>query len=204
MIFALEREIKVLNQQFELLVVEKQGLDEEKKEMVSKKAKLDVEILELEEKDVLDSDKKKLWTEELKEIDEQIRIKESDWEEIVPVFNTLSAEERVLKTRLMEAEQEQAHLFAKQGRMSSFRTIGERDRFLNSEINDLTASIEGENQVLLDVRREVQENNDEILNLQREENTAKQSLETLKENTRDLEKRVDLLGRERSQIDEQK
>jgi structural maintenance of chromosome 3 (chondroitin sulfate proteoglycan 6) len=74
---------------------------------------------------------------ELIKLEDQIAVKEAELERITPDWDALRTREADEKRALDDVRGRLSVLFAKQGRLSRFKTRAERDRFLNSEIASL-------------------------------------------------------------------
>ncbi|KAJ3116176.1 Structural maintenance of chromosomes protein 3, partial [Nowakowskiella sp. JEL0407] len=200
----LEKKIGELQQQHQILTVAKNSLDEERKGLVAEKARLDVEVDELIEKDAIETGKRKQWIEELRETERQIEAKESDLNEVTPKYNNALTDERSSKQELSLLEQEQSHLFSKQGRLNSFRSVSQRNQYLDTEIVDLTATIAAESEVLQDLNNTLTAERRKVGELERQIEEVKVESEEVRERLVGLDKRVEEVLKERGEVDERK
>lgn len=76
---------------------------------------------------------------ELARVGAELTAKEAQLAELTPQWEDARAREKGEKRRLEEASARLTALFAKQGRVTKFRTVAERDKFLQGEISSMQA-----------------------------------------------------------------
>jgi structural maintenance of chromosome 3 (chondroitin sulfate proteoglycan 6) len=74
---------------------------------------------------------------ELARVEEQIEEKEEALRQVLPAWETQRARENLEKRQLDEAIMKLSALYAKQGRVSRFRTKSDRDKYLQHEMASL-------------------------------------------------------------------
>lgn len=93
---------------------------------------------------------------ELQRLQEQITRKERDLATVLPEWEASRSSESTEKRRLDEASARLSALFAKQGRVSKFRTKAERDTFLKQEIKSMEAYKTSQSTTLENTRSELE------------------------------------------------
>ncbi len=131
-----EREIKKVSQDTELLQVDKRQLDGERKEVAKRKAKLELEVNALNEGKSAAESTKAARASEAQSIQKTIAQSEKKLKELDPDFKKRAAEETQTKADLDKAEAIRQRLYAKQGRNARFKNKKERDQWLQKEIDE--------------------------------------------------------------------
>jgi len=92
---------------------------------------------------------------ELQTINQRITSRESDLDDLLPSWESVRIEESTEKRKFDEANARLSALFAKQGRVTKFRTKAERDTFLRQEIRSMQSHMEVQNRALDVTRNEL-------------------------------------------------
>ncbi|KAG2184830.1 hypothetical protein INT43_000743, partial [Umbelopsis isabellina] len=160
----LEAQLRAVEQQVDLLELERGQVLEERETMLKRKVQLELNTKDLEESQLSDKDYKvgvcvrlnsRLCSglmplpqakieNERQSIDSEIAAKESELATILPQYDEIMSQAVGLKKELANAQQQQQALFDKQARLSRFASKEERDSWLNHEINELNAAIEAQ------------------------------------------------------------
>lgn len=78
---------------------------------------------------------------ELKRVDAEIAKAETELAEVMPQYTASKQQLQTLRDQQTSARQQQDALYAKQTRGQQFRTRAERDRFLQSQLNELSTEL---------------------------------------------------------------
>ncbi|KAM3587033.1 Structural maintenance of chromosomes protein 3 [Umbelopsis sp. WA50703] len=140
----LEAQLRAVEQQVDLLELERGQALEERETMLKRKVQLELNTKDLEESQLSDQDYKAKIENERQSIDSEIAAKESELASILPQYDEIMSQAVGLKKELANAQQQQQALFDKQARLSRFASKEERDSWLNNEINELNAAIEAQ------------------------------------------------------------
>ncbi|KAJ8025935.1 Structural maintenance of chromosomes protein 3 [Holothuria leucospilota] len=120
---------------------ERDQLNNERQDLLKKRAKLELNVKDLQEEVNGDIDAKKRIEVKLEKVDAEISAKQQELEQIMPRYEELQKQEENCNQRLQQCEQRRAELFAKQGRGNQFTTREERDKWIKKELKSLQKSI---------------------------------------------------------------
>ena len=132
----MEMEISRLKQQVDFLMVDKQQLEDERKENARARAQTELQIKSLTDGQSEFQQAKAKHDAEMKHLRSAIAKREKSLAEILPEYNAKRQQELDVKNQLDEAETARQRLYTKQGRNASFRNKKERDDWLREQIND--------------------------------------------------------------------
>ena len=170
---AIEREIQSLRQQVDFLKVDKQQLEEERRENAKARAKVELDVTALSEGQSQSTRAKSQHDNELKAVQAKISQRERELQTIRPQFDAKREQEVAIRTRLEDADALRHRLYAKQGRSARFKTQNERDNWLRKEISDAN--------VALATRKAIRmQTTEEIAGLQEEIQTMTARIEELR------------------------
>lgn len=134
---ALNTQINELQQQIEFRRVDRQQLDDERKEQVRERAKIELEINGLTQGQAAAQQARQQHDAELRNIQQLIQQREQDLGQIIPQYDTRKDEEASVRTQLEDARETIRRLRAKQGRLTQFKNKKERDQALQRQIDDI-------------------------------------------------------------------
>ncbi|PIK61921.1 putative structural maintenance of chromosomes protein 3 isoform X2 [Apostichopus japonicus] len=120
---------------------ERDQLNNERQDLLKKRAKMELYVKDLQEEVNGDIDAKGRIETKLEKLDGEISAKQHELEEVMPRYEELKKEEQNCNHRLEQCEQRRAELFAKQGRGNQFTTREERDKWIKKELKSLQKSI---------------------------------------------------------------
>ncbi|OIW34031.1 RecF/RecN/SMC protein [Coniochaeta ligniaria NRRL 30616] len=164
----LERTLQELQQQMELLTIERRQLDEDRRDIAKTRAKAELKAKHLDENRHSREQQQSQQEAQLKEVRRQIQAKEAELAKLIPEFEKRKAEEAKVKQQLDAAEAGRTRLFTKQTRSSQFRSKAERDAWLKKEIDELNLSLSKQKALRLDAEEEVRSVQQSIVNLEQE------------------------------------
>lgn len=151
----LDSEIHKLQQQLELLRLDKRQLDEDRKETSKAKAKAELAVKSLSDSASAQQQARDQHDAEMEEVRAAIVSKETELAKITPEYEKRKRKEAEIKQQLDQAEASRQRLFTKQSRSSQFKTKAERDAWLKKEIDELNITLSQQKANLLDADEEV-------------------------------------------------
>jgi len=131
----IDAQISELKQEVEFLKVDKRQLEDERKESAKARAKIELEVRNLNEGQSVALQAKSQHDAELGRLQTSIQEHEAELEEMLPEYEDKKQEEATAKSELDSAEGIRRRLYEKQGRNSRFRNKKERDDWLREQIN---------------------------------------------------------------------
>jgi structural maintenance of chromosome 3 (chondroitin sulfate proteoglycan 6) len=164
----LDRTLQELQQQMEILSIERRQLDEDRRDAAKTRAKAELKAKHLDENRHSREQQQRQQEARLNEVREQIQAKEAELAKLVPEFEKRRAEEASVKQQLDTAEAGRTRLLTKQTRSSQFRNKGERDAWLKKEIDELNLSLSKQKAIRLDAEEEVRIVQKSIVQLEHE------------------------------------
>ncbi|KAK8022219.1 RecF/RecN/SMC N terminal domain-containing protein [Apiospora rasikravindrae] len=164
----LDSEIHKLQQQLELLRLDKRQLDEDRKEASRAKAKAELAVKSLSDSASAQQQARDQHDAEMEEVRAAIASKEAELAKITPEYEKRKRKEAEIKQQLDQAEASRQRLFTKQSRSSQFKTKAERDAWLKKEIDELNITLSQQKANLLDADEEVKDIEKSIKQLETE------------------------------------
>ena len=177
-IASLDAEIHKLQQQMELLRIDRRQLDEDRRESAKARAKAELAVKNLTDSMSAQDQARQQHDSELNEVRASIATKEAELAKITPEFEKTRSEEAEIKQALDTAEAGRQRLFTKQTRSSQFRNKAERDAFLKKEIDDLNMTLSQQKANRLDADEEVKAIHKSIQQLENEVSNLRQKNES--------------------------
>ncbi|KAL5235232.1 hypothetical protein ACI65C_002642 [Semiaphis heraclei] len=120
---------------------DKDTLNLEQQELIKQKTKLDFIIKDLTDEVQGDNNSRERAVRELEKLQETIKTKEADLQEIKPKYEAQKKKEESCTRELALKEQKRKELYAKQGRGSQFASKEDRDQWIQKELKSLTKQI---------------------------------------------------------------
>ncbi|XP_060876657.1 structural maintenance of chromosomes protein 3-like [Metopolophium dirhodum] len=120
---------------------DKDTLNLEQQELIKQKTKLDFTIKDLTDEVQGDNNSRERAVRELEKLQETIKTKEADLQEIRPKYEAQKKKEESCTRELGLKEQKRKELYAKQGRGSQFASKEDRDQWIQKELKSLTKQI---------------------------------------------------------------
>ncbi|OTB07940.1 hypothetical protein M426DRAFT_216444 [Hypoxylon sp. CI-4A] len=154
-IATLDTEIHKLQQQMELLRIDRRQLDEDRRESSKAMANAELAVKNLSDGMSAQEQAKQQHDAELGEVRNAIAQREAELKKLIPEFEKAKKKEVETKQALDTAEAGRQRLFTKQTRGSQFKSKGERDAWLRKEIDDLNVTLSQQRANRLDADEEV-------------------------------------------------
>jgi structural maintenance of chromosome 3 (chondroitin sulfate proteoglycan 6) len=170
----LDAEMSELHRQMELLKIERRQLEEDRREALKVRAKIELDLKTLTDGQSASEQAKARHDRELKAVKRDIAQKEQELSTLLPEYIARKENEHATKLRLDAAEAARQRIFAKQGRGERFKNKAERDAWLKKEIDELNATMTAQQAN----RTEAQE---EVTNVQSEIATLEADIEGLRQ-----------------------
>ncbi|KAK9780600.1 putative Structural maintenance of chromosomes protein [Seiridium cardinale] len=151
----LDAEIHKLQQQMELLRIDRRQLDEDRRESAKARAKSELAVKSLSDSTAAQDQAKQQHDAELSQVRKAVASKEAELAKITPEYEKRRRGEAEIKQELDTADASRQRLFTKQNRSSQFKNKAERDAYLKKEINDLNLTLSQQKATRLDAEEEV-------------------------------------------------
>lgn len=135
----LTNELQQLERQRDKLISEGREIEIERKDHLSRRAKLELEVADAE---AAIGDEKTATTKiqsELHRVKKEKAQKEAELKKVVPKLEAATAKKDGLMAEYHDAKSQQDNLFARQTRTTQFSTVAERNKFIDGEIKSLKA-----------------------------------------------------------------
>ncbi|KAJ5991518.1 hypothetical protein N7499_003935 [Penicillium canescens] len=173
----IDAEIAECRQQIEFLKVDKAQLEEERRETSKILAQNELQAKSLSDNQAAAQALKSRYDADLTSVQNAIKEREAEHQEILPRFNALKDQEDTVKSQLTDAETSRQRLYAKQGRNSRFKNKSERDKWLNMEVRESNNSIKAVQNVVSQTKEDIQELETEIARLEPETELLRQQID---------------------------
>lgn len=185
----LEQKLHELQQQMELLTIERRQAEEDRRDAAKAQAKAELKAKNLDETRHAREQGQRQQEAELKDIRQQIQAKEAELAQIVPELEQRKAEEADIKQQLDAAEAGRRRLLTKQTQSTRYKNKAERDAALRKEIAEVNSYLAEQKANRLDA----------------EENVAnvQQSITKLEKEIADLRSQIDGYGEHRTSVVEE-
>jgi structural maintenance of chromosome 3 (chondroitin sulfate proteoglycan 6) len=135
----LENQISDIEDGLQTLSVTRHGVQSELTDLTGARTELQCIIEDLRSADAVAGGNRTKLESELTSLARTISSRENELDSLIPEWEARRAKESAEKRRLEEADMKLQGLFAKQGRLTRFRSKGERDKYLRSEIASIEA-----------------------------------------------------------------
>ncbi|KAK2740944.1 Structural maintenance of chromosomes protein 3 [Myotisia sp. PD_48] len=199
-----ETEIAERKQQIELLKLEKSQLEDDRREASRALAQAELQRKALTEGQSAAQQTKAQQDADLSRVESAIKERESELSKLVPEFNSIKEKEDLAKTKLNEAETGRQRLYAKQGRISRFKSKSERDKWLQREIQETYTQSSTIKAVRMQTSEETKELENEIAALEPEVELLRKQLDGRGDNIQSIEQEVQARKDERDKLMDQR
>lgn len=136
------QQLEELRQNMNAARLEKQQLEDDRRERARAKAQADLDVRNLSAGRNAAQRSRQQHVENLQQVQEQIREIEQELNnDVLPAYAQASQKARAAKTQLDDAETRRQGLYAKQGRNARFRSKQDRDNWLRAQINEANLSL---------------------------------------------------------------
>lgn len=167
-----------LKQQVEFLKVDKKQLEDERRESVRNRAKIELEVKALSDGQSAAQQAKSNYQSELNTIQASIKQNEDELTEITPQYVEKSQEEGRTKSELGTAEGIRQRLYAKQGRNARFNNKRQRDEWLRAEINSCYSQVAKVKAVRVQTSEDISELEQDIKSTENEIESLREQLDS--------------------------
>ena len=152
---AVNKDLRDLKSRMQTIHDEKEQQGGENQDLTKKKAKLELNIKDIQ--DELEGDKtaRKKAEEELKKVNEKIVKTQKQLEEITPKYDAQQKQEEECTRQLSMAEQRRKELYAKQGRGNQFTSRDDRDSWIKKELKSLNRAIRDKEEQIKRLREDL-------------------------------------------------
>ncbi|KAG4219630.1 hypothetical protein PC116_g31891, partial [Phytophthora cactorum] len=154
-IATLDAEIHKLQQQMELLRIDRRQLDEDRRESAKAMANAELVVKSLSDSMSAQEQARSQHDAELEDVKTKIAEREAELKKLIPEFEKAKQKEAEIKQALDTAEAGRQRLFTKQTRGSQFKSKAERDAWLRKEIDELNVTLSQQRANRLDADEEV-------------------------------------------------
>jgi structural maintenance of chromosome 3 (chondroitin sulfate proteoglycan 6) len=200
----IDAEIAECRQQIEFLKVDKAQLEDERREASKTLAQNELQAKSLSDNQAAAQALKSRYDADLDSVQNAIKEREAEHQEILPRFNALKDQEDTVKSQLTDAETSRQRLYAKQGRNSRFKNKSERDKWLNMEVRESTNSIKTVQNVVSQTKEDIQELESEISRLEPETELLRQQIDGRGDTMHNVDQQVQDAKDERDRLMDQR
>ena len=176
-------QISELKQQVNFLQVDKRQLEDERKEKVKARAKIELEVKSLNDGHSAAQQAKSHYTSELDKVQLSIREHEEELAEVTPEYVEMLQQEETVRLELSSAEDTRSGLYAKQGRNSRFRNKKERDDWLREAINSSYTDLSKVKAVRVQTTEDITELENDIADTEAEITELREQLDSRGDNS---------------------
>ncbi|KAJ9131682.1 Structural maintenance of chromosomes protein [Pleurostoma richardsiae] len=186
----MESKLSELQQQLDLLRIDRGQLDEDRRENAKSRAKAELKVKNLAETQSSRERDKQMCEAQLQQVRAEIKAKEAELAKLLPEYENRKQLESQLKQALDSAEAGRIRLMKKQTRSSQFRNKAERDAWLRAEIGDLNGRLGSHKANRINAEEEVNEISRSIQMLRKEITALEERLEGWDDGLSELSNKV--------------
>lgn len=200
----IDAEIAECKQQIEFLKVDKAQLEDERREASKALAQVELQAKSLTDNQAAVQSQKVRYDQGLNSVQTAIKERESELQELLPQFNAAKDQEDDIKSQLTDAETLRQRLYAKQGRNSRFKNKSERDKWLQTEIEDNHISISTVQGVMAQTQEDIKDLENEIALLEPENERLRQQIDGRGDTIQSVDQQVQSAKDERDRLMDQR
>ncbi|KIW04722.1 uncharacterized protein PV09_04455 [Verruconis gallopava] len=164
----LDDSIKQLLQDRDILLSERRQLDDERKDKVREKARVELEVRNLVQGQASAQRAKAQYESQLKSVQQDIKSKQQELNELLPTYNKQLAQEKEVLAQLESAQAGYDRLRAKQNRSQVFKSKQDRDRFLQAQIEEITLNFAKRKAIAMQIAEDIANTQKNIARLEAE------------------------------------
>lgn len=168
MIRTLGKDIREKKARLQEVVDEKESLVAELQDLTKQKAKLELNVKDLQEELEGDSSSRGRTEQEIQKLQDKIEKTKEQLEDICPKFEAERHKEETAAAQLALNEQRRKELYAKQGRGNQFRSREDRDKWILKELKALNKAIGDKEEQIMRLREDLDKNQDKAKHLDSE------------------------------------
>ncbi|KAH6636303.1 RecF/RecN/SMC [Chaetomium tenue] len=203
-ISSLDQTSHELRQNLDLLAMERQQLDDDRKDAARSRAKAELKAKHLDENRHAREQALQKQEAELQDVRRKIKGAETDLSKITPEYEERKNEEAQIRLRRDEAVSGKNRLLTKQTRSSQFKTKAERDNYLKQEIDDATTSLGVQKANAMDAGEQVKSVEASIAQLEKAIQDIRQNIEGYGGNRGTLAEKLTKAQEAREQLHEER
>mmetsp|Transcript_30826 Transcript_30826/g.67303 ORF Transcript_30826/g.67303 Transcript_30826/m.67303 type:complete len:1195 (-) Transcript_30826:298-3882(-) len=194
-----EKSLKQAEHILATLLKEKKQLEETKKEDIKRRAQVELDVKDIEERLQVEHQGLEERKNELVQIEREMVQTQQALQQIRPIYNEKVQQEESTTSRIHDCEHRLAALYKKQGRSSQYKSQGEKDSAVKKEISERTAILHKKMEAIKRLEAEIQELNSSIMDRSTESDTSHERQEQL---TKSLEASSATLAEAKAKRDE--
>lgn len=164
----IDDQINELKRQIDFLTIDKQQLDDERKDAARNKAKIELQVKGMTDGQSAANDARTRHATDLRQVQTLIQQREAELADLMPRYNAAKEQEATAKAQLAEAESQRQRLYAKQGRQASFRNKRERDDWLRKEVEEVNVAFATRKAISMQTAEDIAELENAIATLERD------------------------------------
>jgi structural maintenance of chromosome 3 (chondroitin sulfate proteoglycan 6) len=187
----IDEQINELKQQLDVLHVDRGQLEDDRKDRVKARAKIELEVSSLTQGQSAAQKAKQQHDAELRDVQRLIHEREKELAQLMPEYNEKKEQEADIGAQLEEARATQNRLRAKQTRSSTFKSKRERDDYLKKQIDDINVTLATRKALALQTSEEVSELEVQIGKLETEISELRSRQDNRGENMQTIATEVD-------------
>ena len=197
-------EINEIRRQIELLKVDKQQLEEDRRDNARSSAKIELDVKALSDGQSQAEQAQARYKTELQQVQETIAERESELSRLLPEFKVKKEEEDRVRRQLEESDTVRQRLYAKQGRNAHFRSKRERDDWLRKEIEEANVALATRKAIRMQTMEDVVEQEKAIDIVSAEVDELREKLNNRGDNLQKMAKQVEQAKEERDRLMDQR
>ncbi|KAL3530194.1 hypothetical protein ACH5RR_009516 [Cinchona calisaya] len=132
----LDRQYKDLTKEIQILSKEKEAIEKQRTEAIQKRAKLELDDKDLQERISANIKTKEDAAKQLELLEREIQESTTELNKMKPLYESQVREEEEITRGIMDREKQLSILYQKQGRATQFASKAARDKWLQKEIDE--------------------------------------------------------------------
>ncbi|KAJ8609091.1 hypothetical protein MRB53_039290 [Persea americana] len=165
----IQTQLRDVTQRLQLLDVDKKDFTSERKDYAKRKAQAELMLHNLTSGRTAAQNDRKKHQADLQQLETAIKDSQAQLKRLGPRYDKAVTEEAEVKRKLDDAEGHRQRLYAKEGRNNKFKSKGERDAFLTTEVDEMN--------VALATRKAINmQNDEEIVSLSKDIKSLEQAV----------------------------
>ncbi|KAH7913439.1 RecF/RecN/SMC [Hygrophoropsis aurantiaca] len=200
----IEKTISQTKHTLSTLNISRKDAQSELTDLVRSRTELECIIADLRSAGERDGSRHDALEADLATVEEQIKEKEDELNEILPQWDQHRARESAEKRKMEETRAQLSALFAKQGRVNRFRTKGERDTYLRHEIASMESYHKARTAALDGAKGDLENSKQSSTDLEAKIDGIQGSIEDGRQRVRDLGDQLTALKDKHSELSERR
>ncbi|ESO87805.1 hypothetical protein LOTGIDRAFT_127102 [Lottia gigantea] len=138
---SINKDLKELKGRMQAMLEEKDGLSSENQDLTKRKAKLELNMKDIQDEMEGNQNTRNKAEIELQKVNDKINKTQEQLESIIPLYEEQRDREETTQQQLGISEQRRKELYAKQGRGNQFQSTNDRDNWIKKELKSLNKAI---------------------------------------------------------------